>query len=127
MSCDFIPDECSSLAMKAILLAKRCKILDFEFEGFAAGFSGASSIVAEARVEMDEHHACLLEAFQLAFTEAGCEMPGVPALPPGPDLSSCSGFIDSVRTQSQDLLGFLGGIIQIELDSDLRPVRITVE
>jgi hypothetical protein len=112
--------------MQACLLAKQCFALDFGFEGVAADFSGASNIVLEARLKLDAHHECLLEALQLAFAEAGCEMPGVPALPPAPDLASCSGFVDSVRTQVQNPLGFLGGLIQIELDSELKPVRITV-
>lgn len=125
-TCDFVPDECASLAIQACILAKKCKIAEFQFDGLKVSIGGTEQLVADIRAELDVQATCLLEAMQALYTAAGCPFPAVPPIPSAPDLSECNNAVDQLQGQVDDVLGFLSGLMTITLDANDKPIRITV-
>lgn len=137
--CDFIPDECTALLIKACLLRKRCLLNKFKFKGLKVGAGGEASggltlMQGKLRATLDEGYICLVEKLQKAFEAAGCPFPQTlvdNALPQPPDLSSCTSALketkDSITAGKDNPLSFLEPIVTITLDANDLPIRIVTD
>lgn len=124
--CDFVPDPCAALAIRACIQAKECILEALNFNGLEAGIGDMGGVSADLRVSMNAEAECMTAALEATFEAAGCPFPTVPDPPAPPDLSVCEDALSNISADVSDPLGFLEGLMTIEFDSEGLPTRITV-
>ena len=124
--CDFVPAECAALAIQACIIAKKCALEQIGTPSLQAQLGGANTLNASLRLELDTQAQCVLDAMRTAFEAAGCPFPPLPNPPSLPDLTPCDDQMAAIAADASDPLGFLSGVMTIELDENDKPIRITV-
>lgn len=126
MPTEFVPEECSALAIQACIAAKQCFLDEQRLGVFEKKTSSGTQKIGSAHAELGGQDSSLLAAVAAAYAEHGCPMPPLPATPPAPDLSPCTAELAALKARAADPLAFLEGIIEIVFDNAGKPTLIRV-
>lgn len=134
MATEFIPDECAATAIQACLITKKC-FLDQDPDGKLSWPNQVDvglNLAADARGQINLSVDCIVNALRLAFEAAG-EEDNFPALLQEPTISAeaatevGTAVEDALALADPDnLFGFLGGVIEVEVDENLKPTKIII-
>jgi len=110
--------------MQACLLARACKLLEFDFPGLEEKLGGAFDLGAEAGITLEGEKSCIVDAITQAYVAHGCPMPTLPDAPPLPNFDDCLQELQNTKAKLTQPFAFLGNLVQVELDANMKPIKI---